>query len=274
MTTSTPGAGAVLPHAYAQLVDTTVAEQSVALQVSTLITTDRAVTHIPRIEQLPQASWTAEGDEIAQSDAVFGEEEVVPRKIAALSVVSSELAADSSPDVVQAIGNGMARDIAVRLDQAYFGNLPAPAARGLGSITPTVIDGASGTNLDAWATALSVLETVAGTGVGARAFVANPDTLLELRTLKDEAGSIRPLFSPENPTPAVYGTPVLTSAHVPGGRVYLIPQARSVVVRRADTTVARSEDAAFSRDMVSIRATARYGFAFPAPTSIVRIDFA
>ena len=77
----------------------------------------------------------AEGDEITPSDATIPEVNVVPSKLAGLSIISSELANDTSPEAATAAGDGLARDISRKLDAAFFGTMSAPAQSGLGALS-------------------------------------------------------------------------------------------------------------------------------------------
>src|SRR5688500_10314757 len=94
----TAGANAAfLPDQIGALIVRPVEQASVAIQVSTLVNTPSHTFRIPVVADDPNAAWTAEGAEIAPSDAVLDEEEVTPAKLAALSIISRELAEDSSP---------------------------------------------------------------------------------------------------------------------------------------------------------------------------------
>jgi hypothetical protein len=71
------------------------------------------------------------------TDADLDEVIVTPSKVAGLTVISRELAEDTTPEAAEVVGDGLARDIARRIDQAFFGNLAAPAPPGLGSLSTT-----------------------------------------------------------------------------------------------------------------------------------------
>ena len=71
-----------------------------------------ASVRLPAVTADPTAAWVAEGAEIPISDLTTAEVDVVTRKVAGLSVVTSELAEDSSPEATAEVGRGLARDIA------------------------------------------------------------------------------------------------------------------------------------------------------------------
>ena len=94
----------------------------------------------------PQASFVAEAAEIPVTVGTLTEIDVVPKKLAALSVISSELAQDSSPAALQVVGDGIVRDVKRQLDASFFGNTTANGPSGLGSLTTAVA-----TNAGSWA---------------------------------------------------------------------------------------------------------------------------
>ena len=73
----------------------------------------------------PQASFVAEGAEIPVTDGTLTEIVATPKKLAALSIISSELAQDSSPAALQVVGDGIVRDVKRQLDASFFGNTTA-----------------------------------------------------------------------------------------------------------------------------------------------------
>jgi HK97 family phage major capsid protein len=118
--TTTTFAPILTPSQVGELVTQPLIQKSVAGQV---LTTMGISTHSFRISIVtadPSASWTAEGAEIATSDATLDELDVTPSKLAALSVISSELANDSTPAAAQAIGDGIVRDLTRKVDAALF----------------------------------------------------------------------------------------------------------------------------------------------------------
>ena len=121
-------------HAVNQLVVQPVTQESIGLLVSTVVTTMDHSYRLPIITSDPSAAWTAEGAEITPSDQGFDELEVVPKKLAALTIISNELAADSNPSAQKTVGDGIVRDLAKKLDSAYFGNTVTNGPSGLLSV--------------------------------------------------------------------------------------------------------------------------------------------
>ena len=139
LTTAT-GAGIVRPEEVGQLVVQPVIAASVALTVSSVVTTDAHQYRLPVITADPTAGWFAEGVDITPSDATVDEVIVTPAKVAGLTIISRELAEDSTPDAAQVVGDGLARDLARKIDLAFFANTTANGPDGLLSLTPQTVD--------------------------------------------------------------------------------------------------------------------------------------
>jgi hypothetical protein len=83
----------------------------------------------------PTSGWTAEGSEIDVSGPDIDELNVVAKKLAALVVRVQRTDRRQRPSALQVVGDGLVRDLQVRLDAAYFGNTVADGPNGLGSLT-------------------------------------------------------------------------------------------------------------------------------------------
>ncbi|WP_369132013.1 phage major capsid protein [Modestobacter sp. I12A-02662] len=210
--------------------------------------------------------------EIAPSDAVLDEVDVHPAKVAGLTIITRELAEDSSPQAAQTVGAGLARDIARKVDAAFFGNLPAPAPKGLSSLATTagnvqtVDAGAAFDSLDAFAEAQSLAENV---GARLTSFVANPADALALAVLKTGTGSNQTLLGGQR---SINGVTLHVSPSVPAGTIWGIPQDRAVVVIREDATVETDRSVYFTSDRVAVKAVMRVGFGYPHLAGLVKIS--
>lgn len=249
-------------------------ETSVAAQVSTVVPTNSHDFRVPIVSADPTAAWTAEGAEITASDPTITEVLVTPKKLAGLTVISNELAADSSPAALQVVGDGLVRDLKRKLDAAYFGNTTTNGPAGLLSLSSTVIDaGDTWTNLDWAEAAKSAAETVHTT---LTAFVASPATALALASLKElTTGSNKSLLAsdPTQPTSRVIaGLPLYTSPAVADGIVWGIPQSHSIMVIRQDATVVTDTSVYFTSDRVAVRSTLRIGFGFTYPAAVIKVN--
>lgn len=228
---------------------------------------------MPTVTADPTAQWVAEGTEITPSDAAFGEVIVTPAKLAGLTIISRELAEDTSPAAAEAVGNGLARDIARKMDLAFFGDLGAPAPAGLEALTTTqtVDTGATIANTDPFAEALSLSEMVTTTTT---AYVANPADALVLAKVKKGAGSNEALLSNDPTAPTsrtILGVPMFVSPAVTAGTIWAIPRDRVFLVIRTDARIEVDSSVFFTSDRVAVKATMRVGFAFPHPQAIIKL---
>lgn len=271
--TTTATVAGILPDAYGKLIVTAVQSASVASQVAATVPTNSTVFHVPILAADAAAAWVVEGAEINPTDATFAEAVVTPAKLAGLSIISRELAEDSSPAAAQLVGQSIARDLARKLDLAFFGNLPTPAPAGLEAVpgVTAVTAGTAYTTLDPFAEAISLAEQEGATLGG---FVANPADALTLATLKEQTGSNKPLLGPDPSAPTrrtLLGVGLYSSPAVTPGTVWALPRDRVLIVLRTDAKVETSTDAYFSSDRVGVKATLRAGFAYPHPAAIVKI---
>lgn len=271
---SNTGVGGLLPEQWGHLIVEPVQAQSVAYQVSTVVTTPNTTFHMPVITGDPSSAFVKEGDEITADDPTAKEISTTPSKAAGLTIVSREMAQDSSPAAAGLVGQGIARSMVDTIDKAYFGNTTTNGPAGLESLTgvQAVDGGAAWADLDPFANAMSLVEAE---GAQVSAFVGNAATVLALAELKqDSADSNVPLLGVDPVQPGrrqILGVPLFISKHVADDTVYGIARDRSVVVQRQGAEVTTSKDAYFSSDRLGVRGIMRVGFAFPSPQCIAKI---
>ncbi|RUP35020.1 MAG: phage major capsid protein [Mycolicibacterium sp.] len=270
---SSGAAGILRPEEIGELVVQPVQRQSVAMQVSTVVPTMSASFRIPIITADSSAAWTPEGEEITPTNPGVDELDIVPKKLAALTIISNELANDSSPEAQQVVGDSIARDIARKVDAAYFVNTTLNGPDGIASVAGAqLVDGGGAyTNTDPFAEALSKAEVV---GANITAWVAHPDTVLTLSKLKIGTGYNLPLFGPDVSVPtgrSILGRPLYWAPTVAEGVVWGIPQDRAYVILRNDVDLVVDQSAYFSKDSVGIRATMRIGFGWPHEQAVVKV---
>ncbi|MFI6779106.1 phage major capsid protein [Nocardia sp. NPDC050412] len=270
--TSTSGIGGLLPEQVHALIVRPVQRDSVALQTTTVLSTDSTSSKFPIVTADPAAAWVPEGGEISPSDSAHDELEVVHKKVAGLTIVSRELAEDSNPSALDIVGAGLVRSIVTKVDTAFFAVTTANGPNGIGGTTHQVVDIGSGiVDTDPFAEALSKAENV---GATISNFVTHPDTALELAKIKEMTGSNKPLLGPDPSRPGartVLGVPLLVSPYVTDGDIWAIPQAFTFTTMRRDVTLDISTDAYFSSDRVAVKCSMRLAFGFPHPQAIVRI---
>jgi HK97 family phage major capsid protein len=254
-------------------------QASIAARISTTIETNAGRIDVPIIVEDADAGWYAEGAEIAADEPVFQTIPVTPSKLAGITAVSNETIASGIGNVASMALDSLVRDIAHKLDAAYFGDLTAPAPAGLEALA-TVHDLTSSlSSFDVFEQARIEASKI---GETITAFATDPDTLLALATAKESASSNRPLLQPapaqssttlsgDSVSLLVSGVPVYASAAVTPGTIWGIPRRTSVIVLSGDPELATSADAGFRNDLTYVRATLRAGFAFTRPSAIQKI---
>lgn len=271
MATTATTPASFLPGEYGDLIVRPVTRASIATTVSQTVITGGASFRVPVVAADPAASWTAEAAEIAPSDATLAEVVVAFKKLAGLTIVSNELLADASPEAAQVVGDGLARDIASKLDQAFFAATTTNGPAGIKSLTTsTTSAGGNWTDTDAFVSAVFAAEAQ---GASLTAWVAHPTDALALSTLKATGSNIG-LLQPDATQAGrrlVAGLPLYVSNAVTVGEVWGVPQDRMLVVIRSNVDVQIDSSAFFTSDRSAIRATMRVGFAFPHPLAIVKV---
>lgn len=276
MSSTTSAFGPILrPEQIGDLVIQPLIEQSIAGQVMTTVMTGSSKYRIPIVTADPSASWTAEGAEITASDATVDELEITPSKLAALSVITHELAADSNPAAAQAVGQGIVRDLVRKVDQALFTATTTSGPGGLPGVTgvSTVDAGTAFSNVDAFSDAIF---TSAEHNGAISAFVTNPATAMKLAKIKSGTDYNTPLLQPDATRPGqrqILGVPLLTCPHVAttDDQVWAIPQAYTYFVVREKAEVESDFSVYFTSHRVAVRGIVRVGFGFPAPKALVSI---
>jgi HK97 family phage major capsid protein len=274
--TSTSGASGLI-----QLIQTEVIQPlergSIAGRVSTTFRSQSSRVEVPVIASDPAVGWIAEGAEITSVDPTFTTISVIPKKLAGVTAITNEMIASGSRDAVTLVMDSLVRDFSHKLDAAYFGSVSG-APTGLASLSGVTALTTDLVTLDVFDEA-RIEAAKLNESVGA--FVTDPDTLLALATAKESTTSRRPLLQPvaaegalretDAVSVVVSGVPVYASSAVAAGVIWGVPKRTSVLIVSGDPELAISADAGFKSDVTWVRATLRVGFAFPKPSSIVRI---
>jgi HK97 family phage major capsid protein len=287
--TSNDGKAILRPEQVAALVVQPMIDRAVATQVATVVPITSNSLRVPIVTGDPQAEWTAEGAEIAVSDSTLEELNIKPRKLAGLSVISNELAADSSPAALQVVGDGLVRDLARKVDQAVFGTTTAPEAPaglttlagvttivvGDGSVNADipVIDGASPESVD-WAVIADSHARLHNTAI--TSYVVSPGRFAWLSFIKESQISNRGLLQPDATSPTgltINGKPVYVTPAVADDTVWCLPKQHTYIAVRQDASVEADRSAYFSSDRTALRAIIRIGFGVSYEQAVVQVKF-
>jgi len=270
---TTSGAGILSPEQVQQLVIQPLLDSAIVTQTHTVLTTNSVTTRLPIIEADATNSWTPENQLIEESSPDVGELAVTPLALKGFSVVSNELVADANESTLAIVGEGLVRDLQVKLDLACFNSagatLNGPA--GIESVAYQEVSSTGYGDLDPFAEALSKAETVGATITG---WVTNPATALTLTTLKTADGYYTPLLGPD-PTNAtrrsIFGVPLYISPSVEDGVVWGIPKSKAFFVLRQGASVTVDTSVRFQYDQTAIRCVLRAGFGWPHEAGIIKI---
>ncbi|MDN6707403.1 phage major capsid protein [Corynebacterium glyciniphilum] len=254
-------------------------KSSVVAQIARTTTTDATTLSFPLAVPEGDVAWVTEGAELSEYDARFDQIEVVPRKVGAVSSVTSEALDDAgtafNADFADVLLTGLTGKIARAVDQAFFGEhqgIMPPGLRSVADVTTIQVDGAW-ENTDPFLAAISEAQ---GRRTEITAFAAHPSDALALSSVKRGVGSNESLLSPSaaegGPATLIAGVPLVTSPFIEPGVIWGIPGEYCHMVVRREATIARSTDAQFSSDRVMFRATSRIGFGFTYPKAIQRIE--
>lgn len=251
---------------------------SVALSSGlTRVNTSATKYYIPVVSG-GSASWPVELAEIADSGVNANELEVVPKRCAALQVVSNQSADDAG--AAELLGRALVASLADQIDKGFFAGV-ANGPSGLPAVSGvTPITANPALNLDWVPDAIAAIEAQGGK---AGAIYCSPATWAALSKLKTQSsGSNQPVLSPQaGPTQgtsrSLFGVPVFTSRQIadsggtPTPGAWVIDTSRVVVVVRDDPSVEADKSAKFTADGTAVRAVVRLEFGFPYPSTIAKV---
>jgi HK97 family phage major capsid protein/HK97 family phage prohead protease len=232
-----------------------------------VITTSNKSIKWPRLVGDTDAEFYDELEEIAESDPLFDDWEVTPKKIAALVRGSSEAFDDSSPDLLTIVRQNLETVLGLKLDRELLVGSDPKGFEGMAN-TPginTMTAGATSPNYDPFVAAIGVL---AGKHVpGPYAIVTHPWVATHFDLLKNSIGDT--LARPQG-VPAFATTTQVGQAS--GRSIALVYGIRQVqVVRRQDVEVLVDRSQEFTKDAVLVRGKIRATLFVPYPEAIVKI---
>ena len=243
------------------------------------------VCRVPKILTSTTTAFYDEGDPLSSTEMTFSSVTLTARKIAAYSLVSNEVLADSVPDLRQVAGTDFAQAMANGLDAAFLaGSGTPPTPKGMRNFTSVGVThaGASGAPLTLTMLEAQIARLEAANGnLDRAAFFMAPRTWTAIKAMVDDEGMFYLNQDPSGPFKrSIFGVPVYVSSKISiaetvGGSgavcsyAILADMDQVVVGRRQEITLAYSTDVAFGSDSTAIRATARFDI---QPINILGID--
>jgi len=179
--------------AYVQANSVTIPDMQQVVMTSDLL-------HLPKVTGGSTARWIAENTVITGADMAFGETQLIPKKVAALMTVSTELLEDSNAAIARVVTEQMGKDLALAVDKEILDGTGGNFT-GLGFTGSTANTQSAGTV--SWQGLVSASDKILGANhqYPDRIYV-HPTTLGKFRVLTD--GSARPMFNQET-----WGSPLL-----------------------------------------------------------------
>lgn len=220
---------------------------------------------MPVVKKDPSAAWVGEGEEILQSKPELDEEVISPAKVAGITTISREMARDATPSSIDMVGNGLAREIARKVDEAFFGDLGGHAPRGLESLAIDPIVATELTNLDPF---LEARYQVEAAHANVTSWITNPKTALKIAQLKDADNSARVLVEDAR---QLLGRRLYVSPYVTEDVVWGVDYSFVHAALNQDVELEISSAPYFTSDLVALKATARVGFGYPHQDAIAKV---
>jgi len=235
---------------------------------------------LPTIASWSTAAITAEAAAISESDPVFGSTTLKAFKYSFLIQVSREMIEDSQVDVLGFLTRQAGNEFGYRLNNALTTGTGTVQPNGVSTAAAAGVTG--GTGVSGAFTADNVISLVYSLDRGARLLpsfgvMANATSIAAMRSLKASTSG-EYLFTPtlDAATPdRVLGVPLIENPHVASpatsARSLLAGAFESYTVRSAGgLQVARSDEFAFSADLVTLRFTWRIDGNLPQTSHIKR----
>ncbi|MGV0811748.1 phage major capsid protein [Mycolicibacterium boenickei] len=265
-----------LPSDHAGLIDLVVDEKSVLFQVATVLNTDSKEIRVPLWTADPGSDFSAEGAVIPLTAGGVSELVITPVKVAARIEASNEAVGDASPDLLGLYGKGLARSIVGKIDGRFFSSTAAVSGTSFQGVAATAFTGVEA--IDNGGTAWTNIDLVhdakgaiADNGGEATHIVIAPDLATALAKTKTATGSNVGLFDAVEDGLRLAGLQTIVSRHVASGEAWVFSKETLFAVRRLGTEIAKSNDVAFDRDSVQLRATTRVSWGSAAPGHIAHI---
>ena len=235
---------------------------------------------LPTIASWSTAAITAEAAAISESDPVFGSTTLKSFKYSFLIQVSREMIEDSQVDVLGFLTRQAGNEFGFRLNNALTTGTGTVQPNGVSTAAAAGVTG--GTGVSGAFTADNVISLVYSLDRGARLLpsfgvMANATSIAAMRSLKASTSG-EYLFTPtlDAATPdRVLGVPLIENPHVASpatsAKSLLAGAFESYTVRSAGgLQVARSDEFAFSADLVTLRFTWRIDGNLPQTSHIKR----
>lgn len=241
-----------------------------ASQVATTVYIDAPTMFLPRMSGIDVAEWLPEGQEIALDDVEFTGQSIEPKRLVGGAVLTKEAIEDTSPEASALVGQALAADLAVKLDETFFGAKGTNAERPAGLLDVTGITNIAGTT-DLVGTFLDAMAAAESAGVSPSAWVAHPNTVTALTKGLAMFTGQPTLDITTAQRRVILGVPLVSSRHVAAGVVWGLHAPSNLIVVRTAAEVEADSSVFFLSFRTALRARLRAAFGFTRPDTIVKV---
>ena len=220
---------------------------------ATRIDTTLRQIHVPRITSAGGATWLNELKPIPENAPPGDELVLVPKKLATIAKLSSEVVADSSPSILDNVGSSLVRAVALKADRAFLTGSDPKGPQGVYAQAGHHVTGPI--DIDHLIDASGL---IAGDGGTARVAYLNPLDFTAL--LKSNGSTGRPLLQSDfagGPASTIFGLQVWQTDGIAPATALVAAPEQIVCAIRQDPQVSVSTDAAFVEDGALCRVICR-----------------
>jgi len=235
-------------------------QKSVALQDCRIINVGTDQVYIPMESTSVNTYWVNEATTLTQSEPVVGQLALTPKKLAAFSVLSNEVLADSNFDLVSWLTELFAESIAIELDKQVFNG---SAFTGLiGAITSSAIDCAGAVTMAKLSDLIDGIPS--NKSMGAKLYM-HRNGFKKIRALEDTEGHA--IYSPATAVKpmSVWEVPISLNEQFPSAvtdnsiiAVYGNLNHYIIAARKTGVTLEADPFGLFTKDQTRFRVVTRY----------------
>lgn len=191
--TNTQG-GFMVPEEWSTRLFELITAKSTAIQLLENVTMNSDTLFFPKVTAASTAYFVGEASTITDSQPTFGQLEIHPKKVAALTQLSSEVMEDSNPSIMNVVTNRLAEDVALKIDyEIYNGTTTTNGFLGFRNDTAcqeVVVDGEISTD-----DISDAIEALQSENIEPTDLIIHPKVLNKLRKLKVSTVSNEPLLN-------------------------------------------------------------------------------
>ena len=245
--------------------------QSVVLAAGPRIFDTASPLRIPKLIGSGEASWTGEGELIADHDIEFDEISLMPterKSVKTLVRFTNELLRQSVIGLDQVLKDRLVSDVARKIDDAFLtGDGAADSVTGIINQPGVQTASFDPNEPDAFLDALALASAAEVTPN--RWFMSGAD-FFTVRKIKDTAGKyILESDITTGTTYRLFGVPVTVTNKIPTGKAILANMAEIAVARDTNPTVKLLDQRYAEYDEQAIRVTARYDLGLLRPEGVI-----